>query len=99
MDNSPISIPLADMVEALRVELYDSMQRSQGQNLSFRVDKVELELVVEIEKKTEAKGGIKFWVVSADAGASGRHSQVHKFKLILEPSFKGGKAQISAPDD
>ena len=71
------NIPLANMVEALRYELYDAIRRSKGEELAFDVEKVELELTLEVEEAKEAKGEVKFWVVAAEGGAENRRIQTH----------------------
>jgi hypothetical protein len=97
--NSTGNIPLADMVEALRQELYDAIHRSQGQDLAFGVDKVELELKVEVQQSKQGKGEVKFWVVAAGGEIADRRTQTHTFKLTLQPVYQGGKTRISSSVD
>jgi hypothetical protein len=89
-------IPLADMVEALRVELYDAVSRSRAESIRFGIHELDVELSVQVVRTAEGKGGIKFWVVSAEAGGKYSSTDIHKVKISLLPTDAGGKPiQIS----
>ena len=83
--NAPAEIPLAEMIETLRKELELAQIRGVGRPVVFGVDKVELELKMAISRKSQAEGGIRFWVLSAGAAAEGGRESVHTFKLTLSP--------------
>jgi hypothetical protein len=78
-------ILLSDMIEVLRAELQQSMERGAGQPVAFSIEKAELELKVGISQKGKVGAGIAFWVVKADAGIEGQHDFAHTFKLTLKP--------------
>jgi Trypsin-co-occurring domain 2 len=78
-------VPLSDMIEKLRAELQESMQRGAGQTVAFAIDKAELQLKVAVSQKGKAGAGIAFWVVKAEAGIEGQRDFAHTFKLTLRP--------------
>ena len=57
------NLGLKETLEALRVELSESILVSEGKQIRFEVGEIELEFQVVVDKSTEGKGGIKFWVV------------------------------------
>jgi hypothetical protein len=78
-------VPLSDMIETLRGELQQSMERGAGHKVAFTIDKAELELKVAVSQKGKAGAGIAFWVVKAEAGVEGQRDFAHTFKLTLKP--------------
>jgi hypothetical protein len=93
MDNRfASSIPLADMIDALREELYKAVSRSVTESIRFGIEKLDLELSVQVDRTAEGKAGIKFWVVSADAGAKLSSTDIHKIHITLLPVDDRGKA-------
>src|SRR5262249_29895314 len=78
-------VPLSDMIETLRTELQQSMQRGAGQKVAFAIDKADLELKVAVSQKGKAGAGIAFWVVKAEAGVEGQRDFAHTFRLTLKP--------------
>jgi len=90
------SIPLSEMVQSLREELQASMKQAQGESLRFQLEKVELDLQVEISWDVQADGGIRFGVLSIGASAGRTSGSTHTFKLTLLPvSSQGGDTLIS----
>jgi hypothetical protein len=81
----PVPIPLAAAIRALRVELQAAVVAGVGEELRFALGPVELELQGEAGCEGSLSGGIKFWLVSADAkgGRSSRAS--HTVRLSLTP--------------
>lgn len=79
------NIPLSEMIQTLRNELYVSLYEARGHQLRFRVESVELELQVAVSRETEAGGGIKFWVVNAAGKHKSGSQDHHTFKLKLQP--------------
>jgi hypothetical protein len=84
-ESSGQSIALAEMIETLRRELEEAQIEGAGRAVAFGVEKVELELKVNVSRKAKGQGGIKFWVVSATAGGEAGRETVHTFKLTLSP--------------
>lgn len=79
------AIPLAEMIEELRMQLQASMNAARGQDLRFAVKEVAVELQVAITRATEGSAGLKFWVLDASAGHKATEQMTHTFKLALEP--------------
>lgn len=82
-------LQLAEVVQALREELAIAKSSSEGSDIKFNVNNVEVEFQTVVELDTAVEGGskIKFWVLDVDAKASGKYkrSNTHKIKLSLEP--------------
>src|SRR5579859_1136058 len=90
------SIPLSEMVQSLRAEVQDSIAQSKDQPLRFSVEKIELELNVEVTRDVGGQGKIQFWVLSGGASASQKSASKQTFRLTLLPvSADGGKPLIS----
>ena len=83
--------PLSDIIINLREEILKAQQKAVGQELKFSVENIEVELQVGVTAKATAKGGVKFWVYSAEAGAEVAKQTMQKVKLTLKPSGKDGK--------
>jgi Trypsin-co-occurring domain 2 len=84
-------IGLADTIRALRAELLKSVAEAADARLKFRLGTVDLEFKVAIEAKDEVGGGIKFWVLNADAKASDTTSTSHTVKIQLHPADEDGQ--------
>jgi hypothetical protein len=84
-------IPLADMIEALRAELYEAVARSRSAGIQFGIEKLNVELSVQVSRSAEGSAGIKFWVVSAEAGAKTSATDIHKVQISLLPVDAAGK--------
>lgn len=82
-------LELAEVVKALRRELYEAKQDGAGESLRFNVNSVdvEFETAVEFDGSVEGGGKIKFFVFDADTKVSGeyKNATTHKIKLSLEP--------------
>lgn len=78
-------VPLKDVLRTVRLELEDAMKEAEGRSLQFQVENVELELKVEVTSKVGGKGGIQFWVVSAEAQGERAYTTAHTFKFTLKP--------------
>jgi hypothetical protein len=89
------NIELSTYVENLRAELDRCMELSQGKDLRFFTDKVELEVKVGTEAEIGGKGGAKFrfFVVDASLDAEGKktYTNAQTLKLTLVPTYKGKK--------
>jgi hypothetical protein len=83
--DSDTSVPLADAIKSLRVELTEAMEQGAEEDLRFRLGPVELEFQFNVSREYGGDGGVKFWVVSLGAKASRGSSTVHTIKLVLNP--------------
>lgn len=80
-------VGLADAIESLRNELYTAMLTSSHRDMRFRVPTIELNLEVAVTNKAGLGGGIKWWVVEANAEYSRESITTQSLKLELEPIF------------
>ena len=92
-------IELKDSISALRKELIESMMASQGESLRFEVGEVTMEFHVEVERSTEAKGGIKFWVAELGAGGAYKDKAIHKVTIPLKPIRYDGRPVLTGSDE
>ncbi len=77
-------IGLSEVIEALQSELAQAMKRAQGQAIQFPIGSVQLEFQVGVTRDTEAKAGVKFWVLELGASGSYANESVQKVTLNLE---------------
>ncbi|MEA5533309.1 trypco2 family protein [Crocosphaera sp. XPORK-15E] len=92
-------IGLKETLEALRIELSESILVSEGKEIRFEVGEIELEFQLVVEKSKEGKGGIKFWVVEMGGGVTNKDAITHKIKIPLKPIWKDGKPVLTGSDD
>ncbi|GAA0484778.1 trypco2 family protein [Streptomyces stramineus] len=78
-------IELADAVQAVRDGLISAAARGAGQEVVFDVGEIAMEFTVEIRKDAKGSGGVKAWVVSADAEASRGSTRTHTVSFTLTP--------------
>ncbi len=92
-------LQLADMLIALRSELQTAQNQAkdQDQDLKFLLEDIEVEVQFTTSKKDTTKGGIKFWVVNAEAGDETASQTVHKVKLKMKPeTADGGDVKVTS---
>ncbi len=77
-------IGLVETIEALRSELGAAVEKAQGQEIQFPIGSVQLEFQVGVTWDTEAKAGVKFWVLELGASGSYANESVQKVTLNLE---------------
>jgi hypothetical protein len=78
-------IELSELIQQLRIELAVAMAEGEGKGVRFEAEKLEIELKVEVKKSAEGKGGVRFWVVNADAGGKKERGVTQTIKLSLKP--------------
>jgi polyisoprenoid-binding protein YceI len=86
-------LELAQVIKALRSEIYTAKQQAEGETIRFNINSVdvEFETTVEVEGNLELGGKIKFYVFDVDAKGSGtvNKATTHKIKLSLQPVDEG----------
>jgi len=95
------AVGLAEMICSLRNELEKARKDAGDSKIKFEVEKVDLELQVNVEKTTGAEGnaGVKFWVVNA--GMKGKETnkniatQTIRLSLNSYELTKSGKRKTS----
>ena len=91
------SIGLAEMINCLRgeLELAKLNAATTKSDVLLEVEKIDLQLQVNVEKVKEANGksGVKFWVVNAEAGgkATDKQTTTQVFKITLNAKEKTNK--------
>lgn len=90
-------IPLSTLIAELRRELAQAKDQGQGHELKLQVEEAEIELQVAITREDSLGGGIKFWVVNAEAKEQFSDAITQKIKLKLSPlNAKGEKFKMKA---
>ncbi|MEI2808627.1 MAG: trypco2 family protein [Albidovulum sp.] len=79
------NIELSEMIGQLREELLKARGESEGSDLKFQVEDIEIELQLVTTKAAGAKSGVKFWVINAEANANASQANTQKLKLKLKP--------------
>jgi len=82
-------IDLAETIQQLRSELTKAIDQGEGESLRFAVDSIDLDLQVTVSQEGTAGGGIKFWLVDANAGAKVAKQSVQTIHLKLRPEREG----------
>lgn len=92
-------VGLRETLEALRVELSESILVSEDKQIRFEVGEIELEVQFVVEQSKEGKGGLKFWVVEMGGGVTNKDTITHRIKIPLKPIGKDGKPVLTGSDD
>ncbi|MFI9269475.1 trypco2 family protein [Kitasatospora sp. NPDC052896] len=93
-------IELADAIEAVRQQLAAAAERGAGHRIQFEVGPVELEFGVELRRDGKLSGGVRAWVLSADAEVSAGRTRAHRVTVTLTPKdfVTGGSPLVGNPD-
>lgn len=78
-----MNIELADFLSSLRTEITRARLESEGKDVLFSVESIDLELEVVAEAKAKVGGGVRFWVVSAEAGGEAAAKNTQKVRISL----------------
>lgn len=84
------ALPLSTVIRTLREELKTAVEASEEEALRLRVSAIELEMKVAINRQAKVGGGVKFWVLNAEAGGSMAREYQHTIRLKLDPILPGG---------
>lgn len=95
-------VELADAIGVVRDQLVAAQtvgQRSPaGKALTFGVGKVTIEFAGEVKRTAGGSGGLKFWVITAEAKAEQARGASHKVTVELTPQAFGGASFIVNDD-
>lgn len=83
MEETAIGLPKA--IHSVRVALSAAMAEGESEDLRFRVGPAELEFEVRVSREAGAEAGVKFWLMSAGAKATGGTLTTHRVKIALHP--------------
>jgi Trypsin-co-occurring domain 2 len=96
-------IELAAAVRAIRDQLMDAATAGAAESMRFEVGPIEMEFSVELRREAGAKGGVKAWLVNADAEARAARTRTHRIAFTLTPkdAATGASVEIGncAPGD
>src|SRR5262245_25387497 len=84
-------IPLSDLISELRNELATAKSQGQGSDFRLQVEEAEIELQVVVTREDGVSGGVKFWVVNAEAKDNYSDATTQKIKLKLKVLDSAGK--------
>jgi Trypsin-co-occurring domain 2 len=90
-------LELAAAVEAVRTQLAKAAELAEGKSLQFEVGAIDLEFMVTLTRDSQARGGVRVWVLDV-GGSSGRAAQAsQKVRITLTPKdmAKGGAPHIT----
>lgn len=97
-DGDDIGVDLADAIATVRAELERAIAEGEGSALAFRAGPIELEFEVAFSSKASTGGGVRAWVVSAEASGERARARTHRLKVSLTPVRRadGTEAQIGS---
>ncbi len=82
-------IPLSKLIAELRKELIAAKEQGKDQDLKLQVEEAEVELQVVVTQEDVVGGGVKFWVLNAEANEKSANATTQKIKLKLKPHTVG----------
>ncbi|MEU3605145.1 trypco2 family protein [Streptomyces sp. NPDC035033] len=94
-----MDIELADLLASLRSEIGRARLEAAGADVRFRIDSIDLELQVSVEKSAEANASMKFWVVSLGGKAAAKNGQTHTLRMTLTAEDAATGQKVLTGDD
>jgi hypothetical protein len=94
MSNSK-GIELAQLLTSLRSEINKARLDGQGKDVRFRIDGIELELQVTVERSAETNGGVRFWVASLGGKGGVTSGETHVVRLSLTAETSAGGSVLT----
>ncbi|WP_306317707.1 MULTISPECIES: trypco2 family protein [unclassified Streptomyces] len=76
---------LADVVDAVRAQLVEAVNRGRAAPLQFELGDVEVEFSVTVGRDRKADGSIKVWVLGAGVGGGRSTAASQRLKVVLKP--------------
>ncbi|MFE7890660.1 trypco2 family protein [Streptomyces sp. NPDC057412] len=93
-----MGIELATLLASLRSEINRARLDAAGQEVRFRINSIDLELQVAVEKSAEANAGVRFWVVSLGGRGGVKSAETHVVKLSLTAETDTGEPVLTGDD-
>lgn len=78
-------VELVSAVQALRAQITEAAASDPDSDIRFQVGPIQLEFTVSLTRDRTAKGGVKAWVVTADAERKRSTAHTHRVTLNLTP--------------
>lgn len=93
-------IELSTAVRAIREQLVRAALDGAGAPIRFEVGPIQMDFAVELRREAGAKGGVKAWVLSAEAEASASRATTHRVSFTLTPkdAATGGPVEVGEPE-
>ncbi|MFC1404473.1 MULTISPECIES: trypco2 family protein [Streptacidiphilus] len=78
-------IELSTAVRAIREQLVRAALDGAGAPIRFEVGPIQMDFAVELRREAGARGGVKAWVLSAEAEAKASRATTHRVSFTLTP--------------
>jgi hypothetical protein len=91
-------LDLADAIEVLRDQLSEAQRRGQGSSLRFVLGEITAEFEIELVRKRNGGGALKFGIVEADARRERAAKSTQRLTLKLKPE-QNGVGNVAVGDD
>jgi len=98
-EHTPKRIDLKTEIAALRSELIEPIDAAYNEPLRFEVGKIKMEFQVDVEQSTDAKCGLKFWVVEGTLGGTSKEKNTHKITVSLTPQDENGQKVLTGGNE
>jgi Trypsin-co-occurring domain 2 len=93
------AVGLSSALEALREELDDAWQASQGKRVRFRASAITLTVQAVARADTKGGGKLRWWVIEAGADHSTGSEVTHTLELKLKPQLYDEAGNVTGPLD
>lgn len=92
-------IGLADVIRQVRHDLEAAQRESEaaGSGLRFTVERVSLEIAVQVRREGSGRAGLRIGVVTADLGGGASRDTTHRVQVELLPTQSGGTFRVGGP--
>ena len=94
-------IELSDLIREVRQQLTTAAAEAAGEAVQLELGPVEIEVTVAVTRAAAGSGGIRIWVLDAEAEGRLASSHTQRITLTLQPrtSRPNGAVLISDADD
>ncbi|GAA2454156.1 trypco2 family protein [Streptomyces macrosporus] len=89
-------IGLVDVIRQVRADLAAAQREGDGRGgeLRFAVDRVCLEVAIQVRKEGTGRTGLRIGVVTADLGGKAGKDTTHRIQVELVPRHRGGTLHV-----
>ncbi|MGK5497357.1 trypco2 family protein [Streptomyces sp. URMC 125] len=89
-------IGLADVIRQVRADLTAAQREGDGREggLRFTVERVCLEVAVQVRKEGSGRTGLRIGVVTADLGGGASKDTTHRIQVELVPRHRDGTFHV-----
>lgn len=84
MTSQPTGTELSEAIKAVRSGLAAAQQDGETSAIRFTVKEITLDLGIELRQATSAGGGVRAFVVSADARGEQARTATHRMTVTLQ---------------